>query len=97
MNRGPLSEVSTREEGRVDPARLRSRVGERIRMWRRRRSLSQAALAEVAGVTQSSLSNYENGKRDVSVWVLVRIADELDVSLEELTGHRRRPHHSGGA
>jgi len=74
----------------ADPVRLRSRLGGRIRLWRRRRALSQARLAQIAGVTQSSLSNYENGKRDLSVWVLVRIAEELDVSLEELTGHRRR-------
>ena len=82
-------EVSATHVG-ADPVRLRTNLGGRIRLWRRRRALSQARLAQIAGVTQSSLSNYENGKRALSVWVLVRIAEELDVSLEELTGHRHR-------
>jgi transcriptional regulator with XRE-family HTH domain len=45
------------------------------------------ALADLAGITQSTLSNYENGKREPAVSTLIRIAEELDVSLDELAGH----------
>jgi transcriptional regulator with XRE-family HTH domain len=48
--------------------------------------MSQAQLADATGVTQATLSNYENGKRDVTVSTLVRLAEELDVALEDLTG-----------
>lgn len=83
-------------EERRDPLALRRAIGHRIRTWRQRRGVSQAGLARLVGVTQSSLSNYENGKRDVSVYILLEIARVLDVDLEELTGmeraRRRRDH-----
>lgn len=69
-----------------DPQEQRRALGSRIRTWRMRRRLSQAKLASLVGVTQSSLSHYENGKRDLSVTILIRIAQELEVDLEELTG-----------
>ncbi len=78
---------------RRDPAVLRRQLGQRIRTWRQRRGTSQAGLAEQVGVTQSSLSNYENGKRDVSVYILMEIAEALDVDLEDLTGSVRRARH----
>lgn len=81
------------DEERRDPLALRRQLGHRIRTWRQRRGVSQAGLAERVGVTQSSLSNYENGKRDVSVYILMEIARALDVDLEDLTGMVRRRHH----
>jgi len=69
------------------PQTTRRELGARIRAWRQRRHLSQVALADLAGITQSTLSNYENGKREPAVSTLIRIAEELDVSLDELAGH----------
>lgn len=70
----------------------REALGSRIRAWRQRRHFSQAELAERSGVTQSTLSNYENGKREPAVSVLIHIAEVLDVSLDELAGRiSRRP------
>ncbi len=74
-----------------DPLAQRRALGRRIRTWRVRRQLSQATLASSIGVTQSTLSNYENGKRDLSVSILLKLADNLDVDLEDLTGHTSRP------
>ena len=59
-------------------------VGRRIREWRLRRDLSQAYLARRAGVTQASLSNYENGKRDLPLATLIGIAGALNISIGEL-------------
>ena len=53
---------------------LRSDVGHRLREWRLRRQLSQAEVARRAGITQASLSNYENGKRDLPLPALVHVA-----------------------
>lgn len=63
---------------------LRSDLGMKIRKWRLHRELSQVDIARRAGVTQASLSNYENGKRDMPLSVLVGVASALNVSLGDL-------------
>ncbi|MDA0302692.1 MAG: helix-turn-helix transcriptional regulator [Chloroflexi bacterium] len=62
----------------------RSDVGLRIREWRLRRELSQAEVARLAGITQASLSNYENGKRDLPLSTLLGVARALNVSVGDL-------------
>lgn len=68
----------------VDRPALRSDVGARIREWRLRREMSQAEVARQAGITQASLSNYENGKRDLPLSTLVGVAAALNVSIGDL-------------
>lgn len=63
---------------------LRSDLGVKIREWRLRRELSQADIARRAGITQASLSNYENGKRDMPLSTLMGVASALNVSLGDL-------------
>ena len=61
--------------------------GQRIARARRRRGLSQAALAGLAGRSESWLSQVERGLRQVdSHSVLVSLADILHVDVGELTG-----------
>ena len=62
----------------------RFEVGLRIREWRLRRELSQARVARLAGITQASLSNYENGKRDLPLTTLLAVARALNVSVGDL-------------
>ena len=63
---------------------IRTAVGKRIREWRLKRELSQAEVAREASITQASLSNYENGKRDLPLSTLVGVAGALNVSLGDL-------------
>jgi transcriptional regulator with XRE-family HTH domain len=65
-------------------AALRTDVGAKIREWRLRRELSQADVARRAGITQASLSNYENGKRDMPLSTLMGVTAALNVSLGDL-------------
>ena len=65
-------------------ATLRTDVGVKIREWRLRRELSLADVARRAGITQASLSNYENGKRDMPLSTLMGVASALNVSLGDL-------------
>jgi len=65
-------------------------VGRRIRTWRSRRGISQQRLADLVGVTQAALSNYETGKRDLPLTTFVRIAVALDAAMEDLLGLRPR-------
>jgi len=62
----------------------RRAIGQRIREWRLKRELSQAEVARQTGITQASLSNYENGKRDLPLSTLLGVAAALNVSLGDL-------------
>ena len=53
-------------------------VGARLRDLRKRRGRSQRKLASLIGITQSAMSTYETGHRDVPVWVLLATLVELD-------------------
>ncbi len=64
--------------------------GQRIARARRRRGLSQAALAALAGRSESWLSQVERGLRHVdSHSVLTSLAEILRVDVSELTGDER--------
>ena len=65
-------------------------IGERIAVYRRRRGLSQAALAALIGRSESWLSQVERGKRSADrLSVLVEMAKILHVDVEALTGSVR--------
>ena len=57
-------------------------VGKRLRTLRESLSLSQAKLAELLSITQSSLNRYENGQSTPSVDLLRKYADFFDVSMD---------------
>ena len=60
-------------------------VGERIAIYRRRRGLSQLALANMIGRSEAWLSQVERGIRHVDrVSVLIRLAQVLKVTVEDL-------------
>lgn len=56
----------------------------RLRRLRRKRKLSQYALAKVAGVSREYVRKLEAGKSDPTVGMLQRLADALAVPLGEL-------------
>jgi len=55
-----------------------------IMEWRKHRGLTQAALAEKAGVQQAAIAQYEGGKREPAVKVLKKMAEALNVDLDDL-------------
>ena len=55
-----------------------------VRVWREHRGLTQAQLAEAAGVTQSMVAMIERGDRRGTVDTLNVIARALKVELEDL-------------
>ncbi|GAA4895913.1 helix-turn-helix domain-containing protein [Streptomonospora salina] len=61
--------------------------GQTIRRARKRRNLSQAALAGLVGRSESWLSQVERGKRKVdSHEALTRPAEVLRIDIRDLTG-----------
>jgi transcriptional regulator with XRE-family HTH domain len=59
-------------------------LGLRIRELRRQRELTQEALAEKLGMLTPNYARVEQGRANVTVDTLVRIAHALDVELIEL-------------
>ncbi len=59
-------------------------LGSRIRFFRRERGLSQEELAELVNSSKNHIGYIETGKRAASLLLVVRIANVLEVSLEDL-------------
>ena len=60
------------------------KTGLRIKTLRMERHLTQERLSNDIGMAQSYLAEVENGKRNVSLVNITRIAKGLDVRLSEL-------------
>jgi putative molybdopterin biosynthesis protein len=63
-----------------------NRIDDRFRLARLGRGLSQAALADQAGVTRQTISGIESGRWSPSLDVALAIAGALGSSVEELFG-----------
>ena len=61
-------------------------VGDRIRQFREAQGWSQEDLAVKVGADRSSICRYENGRVIPNNFHLVRLAEALDVSTDELLG-----------
>ncbi len=61
----------------------------RIRMLRREAGLTQAALAERAGLAEITISAIERGQKQPRLATVAAIAKALGVSLDELVGWNR--------
>ena len=75
---------SGRDPG-LSPEELRTMLATSpLAFWRRKRGLTQSALAVQTALAQNYLSDLENGKREGSPSQWLKIARALDVPLEEL-------------
>ena len=63
---------------------VRVRLGYKIRTLREAKGFSQDDLACRVGINRSYLSGIENGKRNLTIDILTRLADVLEISLSEL-------------
>jgi DNA-binding XRE family transcriptional regulator len=61
-----------------------------LAFWRKKRGLTQAALAAEAGVAQGYISELEAGRKTGDVMVLRRIANALRITLEDLVPDETR-------
>jgi len=59
-------------------------LGANIREFRKKRGISQEALADLAGVHRTYLGGIERGERNVSLDNIVRIARALKIMPKEL-------------
>lgn len=73
-----VMEVSVMEEREI--------LSRNIRLLRESSNLSQDQLANLLWIDRTSLSGYEHGKRVPDIFMLCRIADVFEVSLDDLLG-----------
>ena len=59
-------------------------IGRNIRRFRNEKNMTQDQLAEKLGVTRQAVSNWENGKTQPEVETVGKIAEVLEVTLEDL-------------
>lgn len=62
---------------------IKLKVGQRIRVLRKKIGLSQEALALKAEVDRTYVTDVENGRRNVSVEIMERLIKALDVSFTD--------------
>ncbi len=66
-------------------------LSENIRHLREARGLSQAQMAKLSGVPRATWTHLESGAANPTLTVLVRVANALQVRLEELLSPARSP------
>ena len=61
-------------------------IGEKILNLRKKQNLSQKELAEKVGITEASLSRYENNLREPKAEIIAKISEILGCSTDYLLG-----------
>lgn len=59
-----------------------------IRFYRKSLNLTQQQLAKMINGQKSLISNYETGYSTPDIFMLIKLADIFDVTLDELVGRK---------
>lgn len=80
--------LSSDDNSRRDVMTIQEHVGQRIRMYRKKRNLSMEQLAYMIDKTTSTISKYEKGQISIDIASLNAIAHALEVSIEQLVDYK---------
>ena len=67
---------------------IKSKIGFRIKEIRQEKGVSQEALAHLADLDRTYINSVENGKRNVSIVNIEKIANALEISLNDFFNHQ---------
>ena len=67
----------------------------KMKELREKQGLTQKGFGDIFGVSEATVSNYENGKRDPDLDSLCQIADYFDVSLDMLVRGKEKDRPEG--
>ncbi|NOU26887.1 MAG: helix-turn-helix transcriptional regulator [Polyangiaceae bacterium] len=87
-HRRALAELPT------DPELFAASFGEALRHSRQRRGWTQAELADAAGISPNYVARLERGELSPSLFVAVRLATALEMSVEGLLAKPPSPQRS---
>lgn len=68
----------------------------RLRELRKAKGLTLRELSDEVGSSFGGLGNIENGRRNLSLSLAVKLADCFDVSVDYLIEHEKAPNHCAG-
>lgn len=83
MSKTPRKSIEIR---RRTPAFSKLEVGQRLKGWRTAKNISQREAGELVGVEQATWSDWESGKKSLSVPSAIRVSAATDIPLADLTG-----------
>jgi len=64
---------------------------QRIRDLREDNDLSQTQIAKILGMSQTGYSKYETGENDIPTWVLIKLSNYYNTSIDYLLGQTNNP------
>jgi len=64
-------------------------IGKRLAQLRKARGVTQMELAKKLGLSQNAISAYERGVARISAPMLLKLADALGISAEEIIGSKK--------
>jgi transcriptional regulator with XRE-family HTH domain len=64
------------------------KFGSNLKKYRKINGMNQINLAEMVGVKQGTIANYENGNRTPAIEMLMKLAGVFGVSVDELLGSK---------
>lgn len=68
----------------MDDEKLKHQIGENIAAYRKKAGLTQAGLAEKLNYSDKAISKWERGESVPDVLTLVQLAQQLDITVEDL-------------
>jgi transcriptional regulator with XRE-family HTH domain len=92
----PILLVGMMVTSRVSKSEVNTAVGKEIAAYRAHRGMSQVAVADDVGFSESTMVRLEKGERDITVEYLVAICKALRVAPSELirSAERRPENHA---
>ena len=72
----------TDEQKQEKKQAINQRMGQRIATLRKLAGMSQDQLADKAGIGRTHLSRIEQGKYDVTFWIVQQIAEALGMTVD---------------
>lgn len=66
-------------------------IGECIKNLRKSHKLTQAELSDILNIGQSTLANFENGKRTIPTDIIIKLAQYFNVTTDYLLGISSEP------
>jgi len=58
--------------------------GKKVRNLRKSKGLSQEKFANLSNIDRTYIADIENGKRNISITIIKKISDALEISMSEL-------------
>ncbi len=61
-----------------------------LKKFRKLKKYSQTELANFVGYGYTAIANYESGRNEPSIEVLIKLANALDITVDELIGAEKK-------